>query len=267
MTKFKNNVLNIAALQISKFPKVTSNKWDYYIKICKNSNVKVLLFPEYVSTPFFRDINSTNRVKIEEETNNFLNFLTQLSQKCGITMVIPSFEFQENKIYKTIFIFSEGKTKRYRQQRLIPYAHWNEKRFFSNMEKKDIKPITFSLEDFKFGVLFGFELHLDRFFVELKKKKIDCLLLPTASTFNSVDRWRDIIKMRSFIGSFYTLRANRIGEYADNKGDIWDFYGNSMICLPDGTLEGELERKEDLLISTISKSLVKEQRNFWKFKD
>jgi predicted amidohydrolase len=60
------------------------------------------------------------------------------------------------------------------------------------------------------------------------------------------------------------LRANRLGEYHD--GDVaWRFYGDTMLVNPRGEVEMMLEDKESMLIETIDKRTVKENRNTWRF--
>jgi predicted amidohydrolase len=90
------------------------------------------------------------------------------------------------------------------------------------------------------------------------------VLLPTASTFGSHERWQGLIRSRAFLYGCYVLRANRLGEYAD--GDVqWRFYGDSMLVDPEGEIEMMLEDKESMLIESISRHAVKEHRKSWKF--
>jgi len=124
--------------------------------------------------------------------------------------------------------------------------------------------MIFRLDGFKIAVLGGYELHFDQFWQSIRQKKIDLVLLPTASTFGSHNRWRELIKSRAFIYGCYVLRANRLGEYID--GDIqWRFYGDTMLVDPEGDIEMMLEDKESMLIEPISKQAVKEHRRSWGF--
>jgi predicted amidohydrolase len=96
------------------------------------------------------------------------------------------------------------------------------------------------------------------------EKKIDLVLLPTASTFGSHNRWREIIKTKAFLHGCYILRANRLGEYSDDEVK-WKFYGDTMLVSPEGEVEMVLEDKESMLIEVIDKREVLEHRKAWGF--
>jgi predicted amidohydrolase len=112
----------------------------------------------------------------------------------------------------------------------------------------------------------GFELHFDKFFEFIREKNVDCILVPSVSTFDSADRWQNLIKMRSFTNSVYILRANRIGEYIDGE-DSWKFYGDSILTSPFGDVLTHLGNKEELMIADLDRESVKEARRCWGFKE
>ncbi|MDQ7046494.1 MAG: carbon-nitrogen hydrolase family protein [Sulfurovum sp.] len=90
------------------------------------------------------------------------------------------------------------------------------------------------------------------------------VLLPTASTFGSHNRWREIIKTKAFLHGCYILRANRLGEYSDDEVS-WKFYGDTMLVSPEGEIEMMLEDKESMLVEVIDKREVLEHRKTWGF--
>ena len=124
--------------------------------------------------------------------------------------------------------------------------------------------MIFTLDGFRIMVMGGFELHFNPFWDFVTKKKIDLVLLPTASTFSSHNRWREIIKTKAFLHGCYILRANRLGEYAEDEVH-WKFYGDSMLVEPNGEVYMMLEDKESMLIETIEKKNIKEHRQLWLF--
>ena len=137
---------------------------------------------------------------------------------------------------------------------------------FSNEIKELVSPLTFKVAGFRIMVMGGFEIHFDPFWEYVTQKKIDLVLLPTASTFGSHNRWREIIKTKAFLHGCYILRANRLGEFKD--GEIkWKFYGDSMLVEPTGEIYMILEDKESMLIETISKETIKEHRKSWAFEE
>ena len=124
--------------------------------------------------------------------------------------------------------------------------------------------MSFTLKGFKVVVMGGFELHFDHFWQKVTEKKADLVLLPTASTFGSHNRWREIIKTKAFLHGCFILRANRLGEYQDDEVK-WRFYGDTMLVGPEGEVEMMLEDKESMLIEVIDKSEVTEHRKAWGF--
>jgi len=124
----------------------------------------------------------------------------------------------------------------------------------------------FKVDSLRVAVMGGFELHFDKFWYFIDKYYIDLVLLPTASTFESYGRWRDIIKSRAFLHSCYILRANRLGEYTKD-GTKWKFYGDSMLVSPNGEIEMLLEDKESMLVEPIDTTLPVNHRELWGFRE
>jgi len=124
--------------------------------------------------------------------------------------------------------------------------------------------MTFSIDGFKIAVMSGFELHFDKMWESIAKKRVDLVLLPTVSTFSSKYRWRDLISMRAFLNNCYILRANRVGDYIEDD-TRWHFYGDSMLINPDGNIDMKLEARESMLIEPISKEELTDSRKGWGF--
>jgi len=179
-------------------------------------------------------------------------------------LVAPIVEVKGGKFYKKIAKISPKSTSYYTQQILINYPHWNEEAFFDNPIEPLKEPMTFSIDGFKIAVMSGFELHFDKMWESIAKKRVDLVLLPTVSTFSSKYRWRDLISMRAFLNNCYILRANRVGDYVEDD-TRWHFYGDSMLVNPDGNIDMKLEARESMLIEPISKEELTDSRKGWGF--
>jgi len=131
---------------------------------------------------------------------------------------------------------------------------------------KKKSPLIFKIEGFKFAIMSGFELHFDELFAKLDTKNIDCILLPSVSTFDSFERWKNLITTRAFTHNCYILRANRIGEYKDKDG-MWEFYGDSLLASPNGEIIEHLGNREELMIVDMNHAEVIQARKFWGFKE
>lgn len=258
--------MKIAALQLSTFKK--ESEIERYIQRACTEKVKIVLLGEYLLNPFFKTLENSNKTELLKLIKDENDKVLKISTKYPITIIAPLLEAVGGKIYKSIAIINKGKAIYYKAQRLMPYEHWNEVKFFANSIPKNIKlPYTFSVGGFKFGVLFGYELHFDEFWLKFKQENVDCVLLSSASTFDSSLRWRSIIKMRAFLNNCYILRANRVGQYEDDfTNTMWNFYGDSLFVDPSGEVIDCLGDREELLIASLNKKSLNEIKECWKFR-
>jgi predicted amidohydrolase len=255
--------LTIAALQLPTLG-MQATKLDFYLRNAHSRGVKLILFGEYVLNHFFKELKTMPIKMVKKQSEKHIQMLQKNADKYKMVFVAPIILIQKNQYIKTIAKITDKSIHYYKQQILIPYPHWNEKKFFANPIKPIQDPMSFTLDGFKIMVMSGFEMHFDPFWEAVTRKKVDLLLLPTASTFGSHNRWREIIKTKAFLHGCYILRANRLGEYTENKIQ-WKFYGDSMLVTPEGEVYMMLEDRESMLIETIDKERIKEHRKSWGF--
>lgn len=255
--------LVVAALQLPTLG-MNATRLEYYLKQAKQRDADVMLLGEYVLNHFFKEFATMSPNMVKEQTRKHIELLKNLAQKYDITFIAPIIITKKDGYHKTIVKISAKMTKYYEQQILLPYAHWNEKKFFANKMAPLKDAMTFTIKGFKVMVMAGFELHFDPFWQRVSEKKVDLVLLPTASTFGSHNRWREIIKTKAFLHGCYILRANRLGEYSDDEVK-WKFYGDTMLVNPEGEVEMMLEDKESMLVEVIDKKEVLEHRRAWAF--
>lgn len=245
---------------------LSTAKFDYYLRIAKSKGCRVVVLGEYLLNRFFKELETTPMAMIKEQSDHHIKTLRALAKTYDITIIAPLVIVKKQQPYKTIVKFSPTSLAYYYQQILINYKHWNEEKFFANETSPLSAPMIFTIEGFKFAVMAGFELHFDAFWQEVMAKNVDAVLLPTVSTFESHERWRELIKMRAFTNSCYIIRANRIGEFTQGKWS-WNFYGDSLVVNPDGDVENYLGNQEELLMVDLDKNAVKDARKSWGFKD
>ncbi len=245
---------------------MNATRLEFYFKKANERGAKLLLLGEYVINHFFKELVKMPISMIQEQTKSHLKILKKLSSEYNIVVVAPIIDVKRDKIYKKIAIIAPKSIRYYTQQVLINYPHWDEENFFDNPIEplKDI--FTFSLDGFKIGVMYGFELHFDRLWESILKKEIDIVLVPTASTFGSKIRWESLLSTRAFLNNCYILRSNRVGDFVEDD-IVWDFYGESMLINPDGEIEMKLEERESMLIEPISKDEIEDSRYGWGFFD
>lgn len=249
--------INIACFQTAKLTE-EKLRLDFYLKKITAKNARLFVLGEYVFNPFFKDIKDPKALK--EKTKQSLKTLKELCEFYDIKMIIPIVSVKKNTFLKQIALISSKSIKYYNQRLLMPYKHWNEKQFFSPCKVE--KELIFSIENWRFLVIGGFEIHFDKFWQNLKQKKIDCVIIPTANTFGSSKRWRELVKTRAFLHQVYIFRVNKIGF---SKLDNWEFYGDSLLVNPFGEIDDFLGHKEELMINTLEKQTLKQARKTWMF--
>lgn len=257
--------MRAAILQLSA-QGLSSTKLYNYIRIAHKEGVKVLLLGEYVLNPFFKELENMSVAMMEEQASFQSKILKELSSTYKITIIAPLVIVKKKELYKTIAKFAPNSTAYYQQQLLINYPHWNEERYFSNKITTLKSPLVFKIDGFKFAVISGFELHFDEIFSQVSAKNVDCILVPSVSTFDSFKRWKALILSRAFTHNCYILRANRIGEYQD-KEHVWKFYGDSLLASPNGEMLNHLGNREELMIVDMNHAEVIESRKSWGFKE
>ena len=255
--------LVVAALQLPTLG-MNATRLDFYLKKAHEHHVDVVLFGEYVLNHFFKEFATMAKSMVKAQSKKHLELLKELAHKYDMVFVAPIIMTKKDGYHKMIVKITAEDIAYYEQQILLPYAHWNEKNFFANKIAPLKTPMIFTLKGFKIMVMAGFELHFDYFWQGVIEKKVDLVLLPTASTFDSHNRWREIIKTKAFLHGCFILRANRLGEYSDDNIK-WKFYGDTMLVSPEGEVEMMLEDKESMLIEVIDKKEVNEHRKSWGF--
>ena len=259
-----SKTLTVAALQLPTLG-MNATRLEFYLKQASQRGAEVMLLGEYVLNHFFKEFEKMSKAMLKEQTRKHIELLKKFSDQYDIVFIAPIILTKKDGFYKTIAKVTPKSISYYEQQILLPYAHWNEKDFFANNTSKKLKaPLSFTIKGFKVIVMAGFELHFDYFWQKVTEKKADLVLLPTASTFGSHNRWREIIKTKAFLHGCFILRANRLGEYQDDEVK-WRFYGDTMLVNPEGEVEMMLEDKESMLVEVIEKSEVTLHRKAWEF--
>ena len=249
----------IAALQLPTLA-LSESRLDYYIKASKDNGADLVILGEYVINSFFTELISMPKNMIKEQSEVKKESLVKFAKKYGIEIIAPFVTVEKDGFKKLCLKISKDEIKKYEQQILMSYSHWNEEKFFKN-SCKNLKLFNFKYKDIKCALCFGFEAHFDFFWTEIRAKKIDLLILPTASTFNSEQRWLEMLKTRAFLNSCAVLRVNRIGKLKNDNN--WNFYGNTLYINAFGELIECLKDKEEMLIIDAKKA--KDARKLWKF--
>ncbi len=257
--------MRVAALQLSTLP-LSNTKLDNYLKTCSKKGVRVVVLAEYVINTFFKELQNMPKMLIAEQTRHKIEALSHYASVYNLIIIAPIVLIEEEKIYKAIGKFTPEGAEFVNQNFLINYTHWNEDAFFDNEKSDSISFIHFNYNGISYAAINGFDIHFDQVWIEMVKKGIEVVLVPSVSTFGSNQRWNEILKSRALLNSMYILRVNRVGTYNDDES-LWMFYGETYLINPFGEIENSLNSKEELLIININQSEVNEAKETWKFQE
>ncbi|BCZ18510.1 Putative nitrilase/cyanide hydratase [Helicobacter sp. NHP19-012] len=254
--------MHLFLLQMASF------EWEFIQKSVRQMPPNaVVVLPEYAATPFFLELLSLAPEKIDSHSQARLEQLQLLSAKHQITFSVPLVLLKEQGLLKHIALISPQDTQFYSQQRLVNFEHWGEASFFANPQPTAFKtPPILEIEGIKIAPLFGYELHFDRLWVALQEAGVEVVLVSTASTFESFERWRCVLRSRAFCNSMLVARANRIGMVRENQNIPWRFYGDSLIALPNGNIASSLEGDLGVLHLEVHKAYLQAWAKEWGFR-
>ncbi len=257
--------MRVAALQLSTLP-LSNKKLDDYLQKCSQKGVRIVVLAEYVINTFFKELRNMPKMLIAEQSRHKIEALSHYANMYNLIIIAPIVLVEEGKIYKAIGKFTPEGVEFVNQNFLINYAHWDEDSFFDNEKSDAISFIHFDYNGITYAAINGFDIHFDQVWIEMVKKGVDVVLVPSVSTFGSNQRWNEILKSRALLNSMYILRVNRVGTYNDDES-LWKFYGETYLINPFGEIEKSLNSKEELLIININKNEVNEARETWKFQE
>lgn len=249
----------IAALQFPTLS-LSESRLDYYLKAAKESGANLVVLGEYVLNSFFTELLTMPKSMIKEQSEAKKKSLENLAKKHELEIIAPFVSVETKGFRKVCLKVSPSAVKSYEQQILMPYTHWNEAKFFLNKTDK-IKLFSFTYEKLKCALLFGFETHFDLFWQEIRAKKIDLVIVPSACTFGSQKRWEELLKTRAFLNQVSILRVNRIGSA--KHSEEWKFYGDSFFIDAFGEMKDRLGEEEEMLIA--QPQSANEARKIWTF--
>ena len=258
--------MNILIAQLAHIAPSTK-VFDKYLRSAFKGQKKIdlIVLGDFVANHFFKEYRTKSSIKREFEASK--KYFLSLAKKHKSAIVAPIIEWDEGQIFKSILVAESNcdSPNLYRASRLMDFPHWDERAFFDNETLPHPKPLIFNIGDFKVSAIFGWEAHFDEIMIALRKKGVDILCVPCANTFGSNMRWQRLMQIRAFLNSCVIIRANRVGEFVENDS-VWDFYGESFIALPDGSLGDMMGEKEGILISEIEWENVENIKNLWRFR-
>ena len=244
----------------SKDKKRSVEKALTLLSMAAKNGANIVGFPELFTTgwfPQYKDNIEGNRHLAETLDGETITLLKENAAKFGIVLIVPFFElFDGNYFNSCAVIDADGVVLgAYRQIHLPEIEFYHERSYFS---AGDNIPVF----NTKFGTI-GVVMCWDNFYPEVSRilaiKGAKIIFAPTASAFNTNNKWFLAISANAFTNGVYILRINRVGK----DGDL-DFYGKSFCIAPDGSLVDNFAGlNECALIYNLETNEINRARKAW----
>lgn len=254
-------MFKVAAVQMAARETKSENieRAEKFIKLAVEKGVKLIAFPVLFTTKWFPcEINDNYFELAETASGNTVESMKKLSKEHKLVIFAPFFEKYKRRYFNSCAVLDTGKLVGvYRKVHVPNIPLWEETHYFS--EGDDFPVFETSLG--KVGV----QICFDNFYFEgyrcLALKGAELVVTPTASAFNTQKRWRTVITSHALLNTMYILRVNRTGEEK-----LQEFYGNSFLVSPDGSMVSEPAGKpEGLYIANVDIEEVKRVRKIFPF--
>ena len=234
------------------------------LSMASKSKANIVCFPELFATNWFPEDKEADKIdenfKLAEDiSGTTLELLKKQAKNFDMVIISPFFEKRGDHYYNSTAVISEkGEVLGVYSKIHIPNVeYYYEKSYFSN--GKDI-PVF----NTKFGTI-GVQMCWDNFYPEVSRilavKGAEIIFAPTASAFNTNNKWFLSISANAFVNGVYILRVNRVG-----RDKALDFYGKSFCVSPDGTILDDFAGlNECAIIYNIETKEVEKARKNWPF--
>ncbi len=271
--------IKIALVQMSMSTNKEENIKSALSKVenaCSNG-ANVVCLPELFASQYFCQTEDVQNFNLAESYNsNFIDSFSLLAKKCKTVVIIPFFEKRASGIYhnSAVVIDSDGKISGlYRKMHIPDDPGYYEKFYFT---PGDLGYKSFNTSVGQLGVLICW----DQWFPEAARlvslSGANIIFYPTAIGWhpdekeeygeNQLDSWKTVQRSHAISNGLYVASVNRVGFEENDNGSGIEFWGNSFICGPQGSVIYEASRtKEEIIYADIDLDLLENTRRNWPF--
>lgn len=117
-------------------------------------------------------------------------------------------------------------------------------------------PLLFDLFGITASVSICFDIRFPEYIRALALAGTDIMFVPAQWPIPRIDHWITLIRARAIENQMFVVGCNRCG---DGGGDIYG--GHSIVVAPDGTILGECNERDDMIMTVeITPSLIQQTR-------
>ena len=189
----------------------------------------IICFPEIFNLLWFPHQKEKDFFQLAEPTDGkTITTMQEVAARKKVALICPIFEIDHDLFFNTAVIIGKSGEiiGKYRKVHIPDIPLWHEKYYFS---PGDTGFPVFEINRMKLGVLICWDVFFPEAFRLLALSGVQTVFCPTASAFESHQRWETMIRAQAIANGIYVFRVNRIGEEEEQK-----FYGASFCTNPYG---------------------------------
>ncbi len=275
--KLRSVTVGVVQMAMSDSPADNDARAEAAIRDAAGRGAQVVCLPELYRSRYFCQVEDAALFDLAEPVPGATtDKLATLAGELEIAIVASLFERRTACVYhNTAAVLGEDGTMlgRYRKMHIPDDPRYYEKFYFT---PGDLGFRVFSSRRAELGVLVCW----DQWYPEAARltalKGAELLCYPTAIGWHpgekethgtaQHDAWETIQRSHAVANGCYVIAANRYGFEPGPDGDGIEFWGQSFIVAPDGTIVARAPADGDaVLVETLDLSAIEELRRGWPF--
>lgn len=252
-TKYANNIVKVAGIQMASSPSVSANliEAERLIKLAAEEGAKIVVLPEYFC---IMGIHDTDKVRVREKEGDgpIQNFLSKMAKKHKILLIggtVPLVSSASNKVRNSCLVYNEkGKQiARYDKIHLfgldLATEHYHEE---NTIEPGD-EVIVVETPYGKIGLSTCYDLRFPELYRAMGE--VDMIVVPSAFTETTGKaHWETLIRARAIENLCYVIAPAQGGYHLSGR----ETHGNSMIVDPWGVILDRLPRGSGIVMAGVN---------------
>jgi deaminated glutathione amidase len=252
-TKYANNIVKVAGIQMASSPSVSANliEAERLIKLAAEEGAKIVVLPEYFC---IMGIHDTDKVRVREKEGDgpIQHFLSKMAKKHKILLIggtVPLVSSASNKVRNSCLVYNEkGKQiARYDKIHLfgldLATEHYHEE---NTIEPGD-EVIVVETPYGKIGLSTCYDLRFPELYRAMGE--VDMIVVPSAFTETTGKaHWETLIRARAIENLCYVIAPAQGGYHLSGR----ETHGNSMIVDPWGVILDRLPRGSGIVMAGVN---------------
>lgn len=252
-TKYANNIVKVAGIQMASSPSVSANliEAERLIKLAAEEGAKIVVLPEYFC---IMGIHDTDKVRVREKEGDgpIQQFLSKMAKKHKILLIggtVPLVSNVSNKVRNSCLVYNEkGKQiARYDKIHLFGLDLATEHYHEENTIEAGNEIVVVETPYGKIGLSACYDLRFPELYRAMGE--VDMIVIPSAFTETTGKaHWETLIRARAIENLCYVIASAQGGYHLSGR----ETHGNSMIVDPWGVILDRLPRGSGIVMAGVN---------------